>query len=79
MPKRRTFNFPTKLSIPESAEFWGVSISSAWRIVKAGLVPSHRIGTRRFVYLSDAEKYVVENTLQKFDAQQIASKFLANA
>lgn len=76
MPKR-TLNFPTKLSIRELSDFFGVSPSTAWRLVRTGALSSHCIGSRRFVYLSDAEKFIQENTRDAFDAQAVAAQILS--
>lgn len=48
-----------KITVARAAEFLGISLSSAWRLLRAGKLEYYQIGGRTLVAMSQIESYLL--------------------
>lgn len=48
-----------KITVPRAAEFLGISLSSTWRLLRAGKLECYEIGGRTLVGMSQIEAYLL--------------------
>jgi len=50
------------LTIPSLCEELGISKSTAYKLIKAGVLPAGRIGHKIVIHRSELEKYILKTT-----------------
>ncbi len=58
--KKETAIPPVSVPVPVAAQLLGISPRTAWKLVKAGELPSFRIGTRVLIQYSAITSFVDE-------------------
>jgi excisionase family DNA binding protein len=48
---------PLAVDVPEAGRQFGVGTTTAWKLVRSGMLPSVRIGRRRLVLVSELERF----------------------
>ena len=63
-------------SVPELAEILGISITTAWNLVRERKIAHHRIGKRVFVTQPQVDELLVKNQVDSFDAKACARNII---